>query len=292
MKAVRTATSDTELIARARVALAEGPLDDVQLLGRVLSLPGAPPRVAARIADSLFSRHEAFVRLPDGAWDLQRGIEVGREMSPRLVDFSYAVVDVETTGGSARSGHRVTEIAVVPVDNGVVGEPWVRLVNPERAIMPAVISLTRITQEMVRRAPRFRDVADEVVGRLHGRVFVAHNATFDWGFVNAELERARGVSLNGDRLCTVKLARTLLPRIKRRSLDHMAFHFGLDIVQRHRAADDAHATARLLLRLLGLARDQELDSWPLLSARLDRRTAKAKRKRRAMPRSVDYDTSA
>ncbi|MCC6319340.1 MAG: 3'-5' exonuclease [Gemmatimonadaceae bacterium] len=294
---LRERPGDALLIARARAALASGPLAPSMLLGQVLALPGAPPVVAARIADALFSRHADFVRTDAGDWALRAGAtlagspgEPGTRMDEMAVrSLRYAVVDVETTGSGVRLGHRITEIAVVPIDDGEVGEPFTTLVNPQRSIPPQIVALTRITWEMVRSAPEFSHVSREVVERLRGRVFVAHNATFDWRFVTTEIARAGGPSLDGDRLCTVRMARALLPQLRRRSLDALAEYFGVTITERHRAGGDAVATAHILCRLLALAEEQGHDTWPSLSARLDRRTSRARRRRSAMPRSVDYD---
>src|SRR5690606_5969882 len=110
-----------------------------------------------------------------------------------LRDLRFAVVDVETTGTSPAQSDRVTEIAIVQVERGEVAEVYETLVNPGRAIPPAIVALTQITQEMVRVAPPFPQVAAEVVGRLRERVFVAHNAPFDWRFVSHEVQRSAGV---------------------------------------------------------------------------------------------------
>lgn len=290
MTGIRPAVADTVLIARARRALAGGPLEATALLGHVLALPGAPPRVAARLAQALLGGYPEFTRDAADVWALRppTGSAV-LDQAPELRALRYAVVDVETTGSSLRYGDRVTEIAIVPVDDGVVGEPFVALLNPDRPIPPAIMALTRITHEMVRGAPRFCEVATTVADRLTDRVFVAHNANFDWRFVCGEMERARGVELRGERVCTVRLMRALLPQLRRRTLDSLAAYFGIEIIQRHRAGPDAMATAHAFSRLLGLAAEQGFTTWPLLSARLDRRTAKARRRRRAMPHSMDFD---
>jgi DNA polymerase-3 subunit epsilon len=253
-------------------------------------MKGAPPKVAERVARALFDRHEGFGRTEDGGWTLLQTPPTSG--APLLTALKYAVVDVETTGTGAERGHRITEVAVVPVDDGEVGEVWTTLINPERVMPPGVVALTRITHEMVRGAPRFGDVSADVVERLRGRVFVAHNATFDWRFIGAELARTRESTLVGDRLCTARLARVVLPQLKRRSLDALAGYFGLTIVPRHRAAPDAIGTAHILCRMLAVARDLGYDTWPALAARLDRRTGRARRKRTAMPHPVDYATAA
>jgi DNA polymerase-3 subunit epsilon len=290
MTGIRPAIPDTVLIARARTALAEGPLDATTLLGHVLALPGAPPRVASRLARALLGDYPEFVCDATDRWTMREApCDVAIVTPSALRGLRYAVVDVETTGSSARLGDRIVEIAIVPVDDGVAGEPFVSLVNPDRPMPPAIIALTRITQEMVRRAPRFPEVADSVSRHLAGRIFVAHNARFDWGFVCSEMARARGVELQGERLCTVRLTRALLPKLRRRNLDAIAHYFGIEITARHRAGGDAVATAQAFCRLLGVAADHGLDTWPALTERLARRTGRARRKRRALPHSMDFD---
>jgi len=164
-------------------------------------------------------------------------------------------VDVETTGMRPASSDRITEIAVVLVPGTRRELLFDSLVNPGRPIPPIVSAMTGITDAMVRAAPRFEEVADRVLEALAGRVFVAHNARFDWGFVAAELHRARDLRLEGLRLCTVRLARRLVPAAESCALDALSLHFALENPARHRAAGDALVTAVLLERLLRLARE-------------------------------------
>jgi DNA polymerase-3 subunit epsilon len=185
-----------------------------------------------------------------------------------LAHLRFAVVDVETTGTAPDVGDRITEIAIVPVDRGQVGAPFVRLVDPERPIPPFITALTGISSAMVRGQPPFRHIADEVADRLAGRVFVAHNASFDWRFVSGELRRAHGAAappLSLDhRLCTVRLARALLPELPRRSLDQVTAHLGIPLSDRHRAAGDAVATAHALVAMLRRAEAAGLSHWGAL----------------------------
>ena len=225
----------------------------------------------------------------------------------RLDALSYVVVDVETTGGSPHAGHRITEIAAVVVQGGEVRDVYETLVNPERTIPPEIVRLTGITWEMVRDRPPFRDVADEVTRALGGHVFVAHNVGFDWRFVSHEVERARGAAMDGRRLCTVRLARKLLPQLRSRSLGHVADWYGADAFAqayfedrhgrtrpwRHSAAGDAVATAHCLLRLLGEAADQGVHTWGEMDRWLAGGTGAARRRRRsALPGAVQKDTTA
>ncbi|HEX4600513.1 MAG TPA: 3'-5' exonuclease, partial [Gemmatimonadales bacterium] len=87
-------------------------------------------------------------------------------------------------------------------------------------------------------------------------VFVAHHVRFDWGFVAAELGRVSGLLLAGPRLCTVRLARRLVPGLESRSLDALAHYFGLPVTVRHRAAPDARLAAQVLARLLVVGRER------------------------------------
>ena len=140
------------------------------------------------------------------------------------------------------------------------------LVNPGRPIPPVISAITRITNDMVQRAPRFAELADQILAALAGRIFVAHNARFDWNFVSAELRRARALTLDGHRLCTVRLARRLVSGVRSCGLDNLTVHFGLENDARHRAAGDALVTAELLSRLLRLARAEGARTLQDLSA--------------------------
>ncbi len=198
-----------------------------------------------------------FTRTPDGRWVLVAALAAS---SPALEACRFAVVDVETTGTRARRGDRIIEMAVVTPWGTAPGsaEPQVlfhSLVNPGIPVPPFVGSLTGITAAMVQEAPPFDAVVDELLHALRGCVFVAHNARFDWAFVSAEVERARGLLLQGPRVCTMRLARRLLPDLSRRNLDTVSYHFGITIEGRHRAVGDAVAAAKCLDRLVGLAKE-------------------------------------
>jgi len=198
--------------------------------------------------------------------------------------LEYAIVDVETTGGSFAYGHRITEIAAVRVrGDGRIVDEFRTLVNPERPIPSYITALTNITWDMVRAAPRFADVAPDVARVLGGAVFVAHNAAFDWRFVGAELNRA-GVPISGRTLCTVRMARKLVPELRSRSLDSLIYFFNIPIEARHRAYGDARATAELFRLLLGRLDDMEVTRWHELQQLLARRAKR--RKRQANPHSI------
>jgi DNA polymerase-3 subunit epsilon len=166
-----------------------------------------------------------------------------------------AVVDLETTG--AHPGFdRVTEIAVLEAEGGSITAEWSTLVNPETSIPPAIQALTGITNDMVAGAPRFGELAAELHQRLAGRVFVAHNARFDYGFLRREFERA-GIRFQAKTLCTVKLSRRLYPEHERHNLDALIERHGIDCRARHRAFGDADAVWQFL-RIAAAERGEEV----------------------------------
>jgi DNA polymerase-3 subunit epsilon len=246
------------LVDRALEALAGQPRTAEWLAEKVLGLPRAPGIVAERLMVALLGADPRVHRAGDGAWAL---VAAARGL-PLLEECGFAVVDVETTGTRPGLDDRITEIAVVLVQGARRELLFESLVNPERPIPPVVSAMTGITQAMVRAAPRFHEVADRVVDVLAGRVFVAHNARFDWGFVSAELRRARDLRLEGPRVCTVRLARRLVPAAESCSLDALSHHFAFENPARHRASGDALVTAELLERLLGLAREAGARTLP------------------------------
>lgn len=296
---MRAIAEDTFLTTRAHDFLAAGPADAVSLIAHVCQLPGPPRVVAEHMAEALFAGQRAFARDGEGRWCLAaqlRPDEPPAAAAPRpsLTSLDYVVVDVETTGTRAWGADRITEVAAVVVRQGRVVERFETLVNPQRPIPPMITALTNISWAMVRDAPTFREVCDDLLRVLEGRVFVAHNASFDWAFVSAEVQRATGQRLEGDQLCTVRLARKLLPELRSRRLDSVAHHYGVEIEARHRAGGDALATAHVLLRLLESARCHDCETWDDLQRLLAAGTGRAKRYRRppAMPRPVDKDTTA
>lgn len=175
----------------------------------------------------------------------------------------YAVVDIETTGGSARL-ERITEIAVYIHDGTRIIEEFSTLVNPERNIPYFITSLTGITNEMVEHAPRFFEVARRIVELTEGKIFVAHNARFDYSFIRQEFSML-GYNFKRPMLDTVALSRKLIPGHKSYSLGNLCTDLGIEINGRHRASGDALATTRLLELLL--EKDRELKSGSLIKNR-------------------------
>ena len=151
-----------------------------------------------------------------------------------------AIVDVETTGITA-TGDRITEIGIVLVEDGEVVEEWQSLVNPECTIPVEIQALTGITDAMVANAPTFAELAKEVLFKLEGCLFVAHNARFDYGFIKNAFRRME-IAFTADVLCTVRLSRRLYPQFPQHNLDALISRLRLNADDRHRALGDARIT--------------------------------------------------
>lgn len=270
------------LVQRALELLSGGSLHTSTLAEVLLGAKGSAP-AAARAVFSLLGTDRRFAVDAAGVWSLAAPPPV--PIAETLLEEDWVVVDVETTGSSPSRGDRITEVAAVRVSGGEVKETYSTLVNPQRRIPSMITALTGITDEMVRAAPSFHEIAPRLMESLEGRVFVAHNAAFDWRFVTAELERTTGHRMEGRQLCTVRLARKLLPELSSRSLDALALYFGLQIEARHRALDDAVATAEVLVRFFEMLADRGVTDWigveRLLGVRAQRRRGTR------LPRSMD-----
>jgi DNA polymerase III subunit epsilon len=281
-----SAHPESTLLDQVLAHLRFGPHTPATLCHEILGLLGAPPLICDRVAIALLGADPRVRQLADGRWSLV----AEAQGSPLIDDCAFAVVDVETTGMRAVGGDRITEIAIAIVHGRRREIVFESLVNPERPIPRAVCAITNITDEMVRNAPRFSDLAEQLMAALAGRVFVAHNARFDWNFVSAELKRSRALTLDGSRLCTVRLARRLVKGVRSCGLDNLCRFFGFDNRARHRAAGDALVTAELLCRLLTLARDEGARTLQDLASIEARRTRARRRKRSAMPTEPRADS--
>lgn len=162
--------------------------------------------------------------------------------------MKFAIVDIETTGGNS-SKNKITEIAVYVHDGTKIIDQFVSLVNPECSIAPFITNLTGISNEMVADAPKFYEIAKDLVKITEDAVFVAHNAQFDYSFIRDEY-KSLGYNFSRDYLCTVKLSRRLLPGHASYSLGNLCQYLGIQIANRHRASGDALATVKLFEMIL------------------------------------------
>ena len=161
----------------------------------------------------------------------------------------YAIVDIETTGGHLRRD-KITEIAIIIHDGVQIQRTFQTLVHPGRTIPPHISRLTGITNEMLIDAPRFYEVAKQVVQLTAGCIFVAHNARFDYTFIKKAYE-SLGYTYTRKQLCTVRMSRMIHTDLRRHGLDALCRHYDLDVNHRHRAFDDAMATTRIFEKMLG-----------------------------------------
>ncbi|HJF32757.1 MAG TPA: ATP-dependent DNA helicase DinG [Sporosarcina psychrophila] len=160
---------------------------------------------------------------------------------------TYAVVDLETTGHSPAKGDRMIQIAIVFIKDGKIGEKYVRFVNPGQKIPAFIRQLTAISDEDVKDAPFFDEIAAEVAGLLEGTVFIAHNTDFDLSFLQSEFARCGVGKWTGKKIDTVELSKILIPSAPSYRLQDITEELGIPLGSAHRADDDAEATAKLFL---------------------------------------------
>jgi len=161
-----------------------------------------------------------------------------------VLDQPLVFLDVETTGTNAVYD-RITEVGLVEVERGRVVSEWSALVNPGVRIPSVIQDMTGITDDMVALAPAFADLAPQLLARLEGKLLVAHNARFDYGFLRNEFRRA-GLRYASRMLCTVKLSRKLHPQESRHGLDALMARHGIACDARHRALGDARVLWELV----------------------------------------------
>jgi DNA polymerase III epsilon subunit family exonuclease len=222
----------------------------VSIVDFVMKIRRPDQRMARQLAADLIEGDRRLTL--DGDMVVLRDYEFeGRE----LMDTEFVVFDLETTGSKAPPC-RVTEIGAWRVKNGEVTDEFHTLLNPETPIPPFITNLTGISDEMVRDAPLFADVAEDFLGFIGDSVMVAHNSGFDMRFLNHEISRIFGkYRLANPCLCTVLLSRRLLPDIVNHKLKTVAEHYDIDLVNHHRASADAYATAHIFVNLLTKLRD-------------------------------------
>ena len=160
-----------------------------------------------------------------------------------MYDRKVIFLDLETTGASAGQD-RITEVGLIEVDDGYFVREWSTLVNPGIPIPPLIQSLTGINDRMVAGAPYFEDIAQELHDAIDGRMLIAHNARFDYGFLEQEFKRI-DQDFSAPVLCTVRLSRKLFPQHARHNLDTLISRHDIACDARHRALGDARVLWQL-----------------------------------------------
>jgi DNA polymerase-3 subunit epsilon len=162
----------------------------------------------------------------------------------------FCIIDIETCGGTFefRKG-RIIEICILVHDGLQVVDKFSTLINPDCHISTMYTNISGITNDMVANAPKFHEVAKQIIDITENKIFIAHNVGFDYGFIQAEF-KALGYKYKRDTLCTVRLSRKLIPGKASYSLGNLCQSLGIEIEGRHRAEGDAVATAKLFDMLL------------------------------------------
>ncbi len=215
-----------------------------QLARHAMGIKSVPPAIAAKLVEDVIGGTDSF-ECEDGRWRL-----VDCEFNS-LDIVPFVIVDLETTGGRS-ANNRIIEIGAFRAVGGSIRGSMMALVNPDRKIPLPISHLTGIYDEHVEHSPRIEEVFPKFLDFLGDGVFVAHNARFDFAFINAELARCGHPPVENDVLCTVKLARRVFPGEPSYCLDHIIdmLHLDLDPNERHRGHGDAWATAELLIHAL------------------------------------------
>ena len=248
MQGRRNLVSDSALVQEAvdmlRVAGGCAPVVDIADI--VLKLSDLDAELAALVvADLVKDDHRLLLRD-----DLIVELVCEDAEARALHETDFVVVDVETTGAKAPPS-RIMEVGAYRVSRGRIVAEFNSLVNPEIPIPPFIARLTGISDAMVKGAPLFADIAPAWLDFLGESVLVAHNAQFDVRFLNHEIARVfPGRRMINSQLCTVKLSRRIFPGLLNYRLHTLAEHFTIPIINRHRAADDALATAEIFIRML------------------------------------------
>lgn len=164
-----------------------------------------------------------------------------------LQDLPYTVVDLETTG-TKPGVNQIIEIGIVKIIHNEIIETYQTFLNPGVEIPPFISQMTGITNSDVEYAPLLPDVAPTILPMINDSIFVAHNAAFDYNFLQKNL-RLAGFEFASPKICTVQLSRKLIPQLNHHTLDDLAKHFHIEIPNRHRALDDALATGKSLINM-------------------------------------------
>jgi DNA polymerase-3 subunit alpha (Gram-positive type) len=167
----------------------------------------------------------------------------------------YTVIDIETTGLS-KNFHKITELAAVKVEKDKIVDEFQTLVNPQTRIPRFITQLTGIDNEMVKNAPTINRVLPHFLEFLGKKTIIAHNASFDYGFIQQNALRYLKHELTNDRLCTRKLANRLIPELPSKKLSALCEYLNIRNLQEHRAMADAKATNSVFQHFLWLIKER------------------------------------
>ena len=217
-----------------------------EIVDAVFKLSHIDEDLAGLLVADLIRNDRRFKIIENNTVELQHDDSQSR----LLRELDFVVVDVEATGAKTPP-NRLIELGAYRIRGGRIVDKFLSLVNPEIHIPRFVASLTGISNDMVKEAPVFAELAPQWLDFVSDSVLVAHNAPFDTSFLNHEISRVYpGHRMRNPHLCTVMLSRRALPELSNHRLDTIASHFSIPILSRHRAGSDALATAEIFLLLL------------------------------------------
>src|SRR5829696_2936579 len=217
-----------------------------EIVDAVFKLSHIDDELAGLLVADLFRNDRRFKFVENNTVELLADDSYSR----RLKDLDFVVVDIEATGAKTPP-NRLIELGAYRIRGGRIVDKFLSLFNPEIPIPRFVASLTGISNDMVKRAPVFAELAPRWLDFVSDSVLVAHNAPFDTNFLNHEISRVYpGHRMVNPHLCTVRLSRRAFPDLSNHRLETIATHFSIPIVSRHRAGSDALATAEIFLVLL------------------------------------------
>lgn len=224
-----------------------GRAEALEVAAHALNIANLNEELAISLINS-FVRHDARINIEGNT------VVLDEKFSPKrgLKDSSYVVLDLETTGAKAPPC-RITEIGAFKVVNGEISDEYHSLINPQSPIPEFITQLTGISDQMVKDAPIFSDIAMDFLDFIDDSVVVAHNAQFDLRFVNHEIGLMEPEHrLGNPHLCTVQISRRLVEGVENHRLNTLARHFSVPLLNHHRAKDDAFATAKIFVNLLDM----------------------------------------
>lgn len=167
----------------------------------------------------------------------------------------YIILDLETTGLSKYSSN-ITEIAAIKVEDGEIKDVFQTLVNPEMHIPSNITRLTGITDSMVSESPTIKEALPDFINFMEDKIMVAHNATFDHGFIEYHAAKHLNHQVTNQKLCTKKLANRLVPQLPSKKLSSLCSHFEVTNEQAHRAMADVKATYQVFQKFLDMMEEK------------------------------------
>lgn len=242
------------------------PIDAVEAVRLLIASNNAPAPLCHKILATLVGNDRRFCW--DGTEQGPLSLQRWEGPDPDLAEVAFVALDLETTGARAGLG-KITEVGAVRIEGFQQVRRFGTLVNPMRPIPPMITQITGISQEMVADAPRIEEVLPELMEFLENAVVVAHNAPFDVGFLNYELQRLSGRRLGEGAVDTLPLARALAPGLPNYKLQTVAEALGAPVSAYHRALADAEAAAHVFLTLAGRLQERGITRLGEMRAYLD-----------------------